>query len=175
MILLDGTYAEGTNMKKRTVIAVALAIMVLASIFAFYVPAVGYWQGTSYIYQKVGDNWVTREFGSNVLTKGCFFTVYCQSLRRITQASFDLVVTLTNATFPDNTQTARIAYNLKDLQEHGTNLTFTIKDGVRSFTIALSLQPHQLFLRSENMMEYNQNPLPYYNNGNDTYEPILLA
>jgi hypothetical protein len=168
---------RGADMKKWkiAVSAVALAIVVLASVFAFYAfePAVGYWQDTSYMYQKVGGNWITTDFEGNVIAKGCFATVYSQSLGGA-HASFDLVVTLTNATFSDNAQTATVSYNLQDQQEHSTNLTFAVKDGVESFSIALSFQPHQLFLRGQDRNWDSQNPIAYYNYSNNTYEPALL-
>jgi hypothetical protein len=161
---------------KIPISAVALSVMVLASVFAFYTfePAVGYWQGTSYMYQRVGENWITTDFEGNLVAKGCLITVYSQSIDG-THASFDLVVTLTNATFPDNTQTTKVSYNLQDQQEHSSNITFSVKDGVKSFAIALSLQPHQPFLRGEDRNWDSQNPIPYYNYSNNTYEPALLA
>jgi hypothetical protein len=165
-------------MKKRkiAVSAVILAIVVLTSFFAFYAfePAVGYWQGTSYVYQRVGDNWITTDFEGNLITKGCFFTIYSQNLDSA-HTSFDLIVTLTNATFLDNTQTASVPYNLQDQQVYSSNISFSVKDGVKSFAIALSLQPHQPFLRGEDRNWDGQNPIPYYNYINNTYEPALLA
>lgn len=161
---------------KIAVSAVAPVIVVLVSVFAFYSfePAVGYWQETNYVYQRVGDNWITADFEGNLLAKGCFITVCSQTIQG-NHASFDLIVTLTNATFPDNTQTARVPFNLQDQQEHSINVTFSVKDGVKSFAIALSLQPNQPFLRSEDRNWDSQNPIPYYNYINNTYEPALFA
>ena len=151
--------------------AVALATVILVSAFAVYAfePTVIYFQGENYEYQKVGSNWITIDQENNSVAEGCFVTFYCQSLSPRTHESFDLTVTLTNATFLDGTQTAKVFYNLQDQQQHSTTLTFALKDGVKTFAIALSLQPQQPFLRGEDRNWDSQNPIPYFCSWNDTY------
>jgi hypothetical protein len=155
--------------------AVALAIVILVSAFAAYAfePTVIYFQGENYEYQKVGSNWITIDQENNSVAKGCFLTVYCQSLSPRTHESFDLIVTLTNATFLDGAQTANVVYNLQDQQQHSTTLAFAVKDGVKTFAIALSLQPQQLFLRGEDRNWDSQNPIPYFLSWNNTYQGMF--
>ena len=152
--------------------AVALAIVILVSALAVYAfePTAIYFQGENYGYQKVGNNWITIDQENNSVAKGCFVTVYCQSpfLQSRTHDSFDLIVTLINATFLDGAQTAKVFYNLQDQQQHSTTLAFAVKDDVKCFAIGVSFQSRQFLLRGVNG-NWGQNSVPYFCSWNNTY------
>ena len=162
-------------MRKKVQVAVALVIVILASSFTVYAlePTVIYSQGEEYMYQKVGSNWVTIDQENNSVAQGFYLTVHCQSLSPRPHESFDLIVTLTNATFLDGTQTAKIFYNLQDQQQHNATLAFAIKDYVNGFTIAISLQSRQFLLRSWDGNWCGQNPIPYFRSWNNTYQGMF--
>ncbi len=158
-------------------IAVLIAVILAASFFAVYFTeaSVNYSQGTSYLYQKQGDSWVTLDYNNNKLFNGSYLTVYCQNRGYFDSASFNLIVTLTNATFSPNSFTAKIAYSLHDKEVHSTDLQFFINSNATGFGILIALQPNSIFMRSTEGNWLGQNPIFYENSANNTLAPVLFS
>ena len=155
----------------RKVLLAAVFISIIAiggsGIFwLFIMPDVDYWLDTNYYYQKVDDQWVTRNFQNKHTVLDTLLPINCKNHGAM-PATFEITITFNGASFSSdtpmpyqqiNSTAAKFAFTLNSYQEKNTNVYFTLTNTTR-FTVTLSLETNQGLLR---VMDAQKNPwLPW--------------
>ena len=183
---------KALEMQKRHKIlgGVALiAIIALAGcgIFWFFIePAVDFWLDTHYIYQKVGDNWVTMV--NNNTLNGTVIPFFCKNYGLL-PAEFNIAVVFTGASFSNQTQlqyqeinstAAKFDFTLNGGQEKTVNVYFNIKSNY--FVVSLTFETNQGLLRIVDARKFGSQPwqqsyreLYYGLSGNGRFAPALIS
>lgn len=140
-------------------------------------------------YQKVGDQWVTKNSQENS-SNGIFMPITCKNNGAI-DGTFDLIITFTNSSFLTtnsqpyqmiNDTSAKFTFTLHGGEKQVTNVYFSIDKSTDSFTISLSLESNHSILRVENaqkgeiawqrvyrFLHYN------WESNAQLYAPVLIA
>jgi hypothetical protein len=169
-----------------------IAIVAIAGIgiFWFFIaPAVDFWLDTEYLYQKVGNNWVTVNSINNNTLNGTVIPFHCKSYGLLT-SSFKITVVFSGASFSNDTQlpyqeinsaTAKFDFTLNSGQEKNVNVYFTITSN-NNFTISLSIESNQGLLRIIDAQKFGSPPwqqsyreLDYYSLNNKLFAPALIS
>ena len=134
--------------------------------YLFVLPSVDYWLDTNYYYQKVDDQWVTRNFQNNNTLNETLLPINCKNHGAML-ATFEITVAFNGASFSSDTSmpyqqinstAAKFAFTLNGGQEKNANVYFTLTNTTR-FTVTLSLEINQSLLR---VMDAQKNPwLPW--------------
>ena len=120
----------------------------------FIMPDVDYWIDTNYYYQKVDDQWVTRNFQNKHAVLDTLLPINCKNHGAM-PATFEITITFNGASFSSytllpyqiiNSTSAKFAFTLNSYQEKTTNVYFTLTN-TTDFTVALSLETNQGLLR----------------------------
>jgi hypothetical protein len=156
-------------MKKaqKVLLSAILIVVITASTLLFWfegVASIDYWLDNTYQYQKVGDQWIIKNFEANS-SNGIFIPINCKNSGAL-DGTFDLIVTFTNASFltatPQphqilNDTSAKFTFTLHGREKQITNVYFSIDNNTDKFTISLSLESNQSPLRIENAQK-SENP-----------------
>ena len=120
----------------------------------FIMPDVDYWIDTNYYYQKVDDQWVTRNFQNKHTILDTLLPINCKNHGAM-PATFEITITFNGASFSSdtlmpyqkiNSTSAKFAFTLNSYQEKTTNVYFTLTNTTK-FTVTLSLETNQGLLR----------------------------
>ncbi|HLN89970.1 MAG TPA: hypothetical protein VK253_07880 [Candidatus Binatia bacterium] len=133
----------------------------------FIMPDVDYWLDTNYYYyQKVYDQWVTRNFQNKHTILDTLLPINCKNNGAM-PATFEITITFNGASFSIetsmpyhqiNSTAAKFAFTLNSYQEKNTNVYFTLTNTTQ-FTVTLSLVTNQGLLR---VMDAQKSPgLPW--------------
>ena len=132
----------------------------------FIMPDVDYWLDTNYYYQKVNDQWVTRNFQNKHTILDTLLPINCKNNGAMV-ATFEITITFNGASFSENTSmpyqqinstSAKFAFTLNAYQEKNTDVYFTLTN-TTSFTVTLSFETNQGLLR---VMDEQKSPgLPW--------------
>jgi hypothetical protein len=145
--------------RRRVALLAAVFISIIAiggsGIFwLFIMPDVDYWLDTSYYYQKVDDQWVTRNLHSKYTALDTLLPINCKNNGAM-PATFEITITFNGASFSSdtpmpylqiNSTAAKFSFILNGGQEKNTNVYFTLTNTTR-FTVTLSLESNQGLLR----------------------------
>jgi hypothetical protein len=145
--------------RRRAALLAAVFISIIAiggsGIFwLFIMPDVDYWLDTSYYYQKVDDQWVTRNLHSKYTVLDTLLPINCKNNGAM-PATFEITIAFKGASFSSdtplpyqqiNSTAAKFAFTLNSYQEKNTNVYFTLTNST-DFTVTLSLETNQGLLR----------------------------
>jgi hypothetical protein len=159
-----------------------IAVLILASVpvICFFEASI-YYSLQVYAYQKTENQWYTIDIEHNSYP-GTFMRVRCENKGLLT-GTFDILVTVANATFPENSNqsaqlvnrtTIRLPYALHGLEETCTDLYFTIDDNATGFFISIALQTSQLLIRHTEANWAGQSVYPYFYVENKTWYPAQI-
>ncbi len=168
---------------------IAIVAVAGSGIFWFFIePAVDFWFDTGYLYQKVGNNWVTNDTINNNTLNGLILPFHCKNYGLLV-ATFKITVALSGASFLNDTQqlyqeinetVAKFDFSLKGGQEKTSNVYFDIKNN--SFTFSLSLETNQGLLRIVDAQKFGSQPwqqsyrqLNYGLSGDNSFAPALIS
>jgi hypothetical protein len=135
------------------------------------------------LYQKIGNQWHTISPKNNTSFPETFTRIFCQNQGSY-DGSFDIVITLTHATFSEksfqhsqfiNCNTVKLSYILHGQEENYTNVYFTIDSNATQFVISIAFQTNQAFIRYIETNWGGQSEFPYDNWENNTWAPIQIA
>lgn len=165
--------------RRRAALLAAVFISIIAfggsGIFwLFIMPNVDFWLNTNYYYQKVDDQWVTRNIQNKHTLNDTLLPINCKNNGAM-PATFEITITFNGASFSSDTPlpyqqisstAAKFAFTLNGGQEKNTNVYFTLTNVTR-FTVTLSLETNQGLLR---VMDEQKNPwLPWIRSYRDLY------
>jgi hypothetical protein len=152
--------------QKILLLSAILIAVITTSILLFWfegVASIDYWLDNTYQYQKVGDQWIIKNFEANS-SNGIFIPINCKNNGAM-DGTFDLFVTFTNASFltatpqPNqilNDTSAKFTFTLHGGEKRTTEVYFSIENNTDKFTISLSLESKQSPLRIENAQKGEQ-------------------
>jgi len=160
----------GVKRRRAALLAVVFISIIVISgsgiFWLFIMPDVDYWLDTSYYYQKVDGQWVTRNFHSKYTSLDTLLPINCKNHGAM-PATFEITITFNGASFSSdtpmpyqqiNSTSAKFAFTLNSYQEKNTNVYFTLTNTTR-FTVTLSLETNQGLLR---IMDAQKSPgLPW--------------
>jgi hypothetical protein len=135
-----------------------------------------------YLYQKIGNQWHTIDEQNNTSFPETFTRIDYQNKGSF-DGAFDIIMTLTNATFSENSfqpsefidsNTVKLSYTLHGREAH-TNVYFTIDSNATQFVISVELKTNQLFIRHTETNWGGQSVYPYDYWENNTWAPIQIA
>jgi hypothetical protein len=159
----------GVKRKRALLAAVFISIIAIGGsgiFWLFIIPDVDYWLDTSYYYQKVDDQWVTRNFNNKHTVLDTLLPINCKNHGAM-PATFEITINFNGATFSSNTSmpyqqinstAAKFSFTLHSYQEKNTDVYFKLTNTTR-FTVTLSLETNQGLLR---IMDAQKSPwLPW--------------
>ena len=161
----------------------AIAVLVVASITVVYLceAQIDYWLQV-YAYREIeNQEWVTLDI-EDTSYPGTFTTAHCRN-RGLLSGSFDILVTLVNASFPEdlyepsqiiNKTTVKLPITLHGLEETHADVYFRVDENTTRFVISIALRPNQLLMRHTETNWYGQSVYPYYSFDNNTWYPAQI-
>jgi hypothetical protein len=174
---------EVDNLRKKRLVkigAVAVAFVLLVSFVYLIESSVDYWLQT-YSYRVVDNKWVSI-YGDTTYNQ-TFTTVHCQN-RGLLEASYTFTVTFRNANVTINPNqpyqiiggtTAKITQNLMAQEKSDTNVYFSLDSITSNFTISITIQANQFFMRSQIPGMYPQDTVYYDQISNGTFGAAMIA
>ncbi len=177
---------------RKVLLGAFLILAIAAGALSFWfvgMAAIDYSLDHTCQYQKVGDQWITKNFQTNS-SNGIFMPVICKNNGAM-DGTFDLIITFTNASFLRTTSqryqiindtSVKFTVTLRGGEKQVTNVDFSIDNDADSFTILLSLERNQSMLRVENAQKgeiawHRVYRFLHYNWASNAqlYAPVLIA
>jgi uncharacterized protein YvpB len=175
-------------MKKTILVTLGLiGILVLASIVTVYfTEASVFYRLDPYVYQKISNQWSTffpnYDNQSSPRINGTFTRIECQN-KGLFDATFNIVIKLTNATFSENpfpqsefvdSNTVKLSYSLHSQEGTHTDVNFIVNNDTYGFGISMQFEANQFLIRHDVANWGGQSDFYYDSLGNAIWAPAQI-
>ncbi len=171
-------------MLRKRLAVIILAVLIIVSVMTVYFSeaSVNYWVVPFQI-KLVDNSWYSSEFfDDSTGSPGSFVQIHAVN-KGLFDASFYVIVKLTNASFTEkpfeeaqliDSHQLKLPYTLHAGEETNSTIIFSIDDPANWFEITVTLESNQWFLRSTESNWAGQSSFRYGQAENNTWIPSMV-